>query len=288
MFSDYSKPTIKALSLHLLIRDKQSETHTGGERENVGWAASLWLATGWEPGGNKDRETERERERDRSINDLSVAAFTLPQRKREHTLSIIEFLNQLPWIMALRLKGSRSRFSSSLFLIPPSTLRFHRFQHAGDWKCHECLWLFLITENHSPLSLSQWPECCHGLWVVALPWAAVINISAADWGILHERAVPASWRMELQGPWSAGDEGEVIFRQITMAHLQIGLWMRANQAERHRDGEWQEVESRLGGKMGLEWKIKLLCYTVNMVTNKGSTTECLIGIIKQNKIWHLY
>ncbi len=122
MFSDYSKPTIKPLSLHLQIRDKQSETHTGGERENVGWAVSHWLATGWEPGGNKDRETERERER--SINDLSVAAFTLPQRKREHTPSIIEFLNQLPWIMALRLKGSRSRFSSSvshsLFLIPPA------------------------------------------------------------------------------------------------------------------------------------------------------------------------
>lgn len=50
----------------------------------------------------------------RSINDLSAAAFTLPQRKRELTPSIIEFLNQLPWIMALRWKGPRSRFTSSV------------------------------------------------------------------------------------------------------------------------------------------------------------------------------
>ncbi|KAL1270251.1 hypothetical protein QQF64_032540 [Cirrhinus molitorella] len=46
---------------------------------------------------------------------------------------------------------------------------------------------------------------------------------------------PDGW--ELRGPWSAGDAGEVIFRQITMVHLQIGLWMGGNQAERQRDGE---------------------------------------------------
>lgn len=188
-----------------------------------------------------------ERETGREASMTFQLQLLLFHRETELTPSIIEFLNQLPWIMPLRFKGPRSRFTSSVsrsLSSPP--LRRSSFPSLSAHLRLEMPQVPLAIPNHTKsltsvfvtvtralsqaLGGSSSMSCCDQYFSRGLRLSAWESVPASRASIS-----PDGW--ELRGPWRTGDAGEVIFRQITMVHLQIGLWMRANQAERQREME---------------------------------------------------